>query len=170
MNQYSRSIGPSSTPSSSQHYPSTFSSPFPSHKTMTPSSPSIPFSPIRKNLSQESFNDNDDYDKSTNAKSGEEALTYLGERAYFLEAFLKCLAKLTNPLKYEHFIRRESIINFGIKESRKLLEHSINSVMKGHNEPSMIGSIFSAISAIGINYNYSTSFYIYYHYYKVLCL
>lgn len=141
---------PSSSPSSSQQFPSTFSSPFPSHKTITPSSPSIPFSPIRKNLLQESFNYNDDNDNINNVKSGEEALTYLGERAYFLEAFLKCLSKLTNPLKYEHFIKQESIINFGIKESRKLLEHSINSVMKGHNEPSMIGSIFSAISAIGM--------------------
>ena len=77
MNQYSRSAGSTS----SQAFASPFSSPFPSNRTGKSSSPTIPFSPIRKNLIfQDSSNNNSDDDAvNIPVKSGEEALSYLGE-------------------------------------------------------------------------------------------
>ena len=179
MNQYSRSVGSSS--SSSQVHVSSFSSPLPLKRvgksSSSSSSSSIPFSPIRKNLILQDLSNHDDDDDDDDGrvplKSGEEAITYLGERAFFLETFLKCLAKVSNTTTTtstttttrgsssstssstssptdDDIIKRVSIINYCIKESRKLLHISINSVMKGHDDDAtMIGSVFSAISAIG---------------------
>ena len=163
MNQYSRSIGSSS----SQVLGVT--SPFASNKILKATSPTIPFSPISRKAysaglkftsgheSHLSIDDKDDI--NIQVKSGEEALIFLGECAFFLEAYLKYLLKLTNntskiPVEsFEHVIRRESVIHFSVLESRKLLELSINSVMKGHTDSSMIGSIFNAISGMIIFFN-----------------
>jgi hypothetical protein len=161
MNQYSRNIGSSSSQALG------VSSPIASNKILKPTSPTIPLSPISKkgyssrlelNNDREIHHNHDNKDDNNiQIKSGEEALIFLGECAFFLEAYIKYLLKLTNNsnnsspvVSFEHVLRRESIIHFSVLESRKLLELSINSVMKGQVESNMIGSIFSAISGMFI--------------------